>query len=205
MNITVVDYGVGNLFSVKQALRRLNFEFECDDDGSLISKSDLIIVPGVAAFGTGVTNLSSSLQKDQIVDFHAKGKPIIGLCLGAQMFFESSTEAKGVPGLSLIKGKVVDLNNEICRVPKQGWSQVNFDDHGIFGEFSRKYFYFSHSYKMVPQDDEVSIGKTSYGQESVVALYNDANILGVQFHPERSGPDGLEFLEKAIKTTTIWA
>jgi glutamine amidotransferase len=205
MKITVVDYGVGNLFSVKQALRKLDFEFKCDEDGSLIKESDLIIVPGVAAFGTGMTNLTLTLQKDHITDFHAKGKPIIGLCLGAQMFLDSSAEAKEVPGLSLIKGKVVDLNNEICRVPKQGWSRVSFDAGGIFGEFSGKYFYFSHSYKMVPDDDQVSIGKTSYGNESVVALYNDANLLGVQFHPERSGLDGLQFLEKAIRTASIWA
>ena len=205
MKLTVVDYGVGNLFSVKQALRKLNFEFQCDEDGSLINRSDLIIVPGVAAFGTGLTNLALHHQKEKIEDFQAKGKPIIGLCLGAQMFFESSTEAKDVPGLSLIKGKVIDLNSKICRVPKQGWSRVGFGGDGIFSEFSGKFFYFSHSYKMVPDDDEVSIGKTSYGNESVVAVYNDANILGVQFHPERSGPDGLEFLEKAINTTTIWA
>lgn len=205
MKITVVDYGVGNLFSVKQALHQLSFEFECDEDGKSISKSDLLIVPGVAAFGTGVKNLNLSLQKDEIKRFHEKGKPMIGLCLGAQMFFESSAEAKDIPGLSLLKGKVVELNSDICRVPKQGWSRVEFNAKGIFSEFSGKYFYFSHSYKMVPEDKGVVIGETSYGQESVVALYNDANILGVQFHPERSGPDGLGFLEKAIQTATIWA
>ncbi len=205
MKLTVVDYGVGNLFSVKQALRKLNFEFVCDEDGGLINNSDLLIVPGVAAFGTGLANLALTLQKNQITDFHARGKPIIGLCLGAQMFFESSTEAKDIPGLSLIKGKVVDLNHEICRVPKQGWSRVRFGENGLFSEFSEKYFYFSHSYKMLPGGEDVSIGMTSYGKESIVAVYNDANLLGVQFHPERSGPDGLAFLEKAIDTARIWA
>lgn len=205
MKIAVIDYGVGNLFSVKQALYKLNLEFVCDEDGAFIKKSDLIIVPGVAAFGTGVKNLNLSLQKEEIQEFHKKGNPIIGLCLGAQMFLESSTEAPNVLGLSLVKGKVVDLDNEFCRVPQQGWSQVEFGTSEIFNEFSGKYFYLSHSYKMVPEDQRIAIGTTSYGKESIVAVYHDANILGVQFHPERSGADGLGFLEKAIQTATIWA
>ena len=204
MKVTVVDYGVGNIFSVCQALKFLKIDFSVDTDGKKISSSDSILIPGVAAFGVGVKQMKSLGQFNEIVDFKQKGNPILGLCLGAQVLFSNSEEAPESYGLGLVPGKVSALDAEKCQVPKQGWSGIDFSGHPNFNEFDGQKFYFSHSFKMEPEGSEDVIGFTHYNNEDVVALYRHENMLGAQFHPERSGEVGLRFLKSVILSATLW-
>ena len=123
-----MDYGVGNIFSVISALNHLKIDFEVDLDGTKINKSDVVLVPGVAAFGLGMQNISELGQRNSIQKHFESGNPLIGLCLGAQMFLESSEESEGVEGLSFVPGLVKKLDRNKCTVPHQGWAKVKFNE-----------------------------------------------------------------------------
>jgi glutamine amidotransferase len=205
MKISIVDYGVGNIFSVGQALKSLGLNFSLDADGSSISHSDLVIVPGVAAFGIGMKNLQERGQAEELRSFYQTGKPLIGLCLGAQMFLNSSAESPLTEGFGFVSGVVSALDEKKCRVPQQGWSQLHASESTTFSIFHQEYFYFSHSYKMNLGSTETAVHSSRHDQEVVTAFFVDKNVLGVQFHPERSGPKGLKFLEKAVLSANIWA
>lgn len=205
MKISIVDYGVGNIFSVGQALKALKIDYSLDSDGHSIPKSDLVIVPGVAAFGVGMKNLEKRGQAEELRSFYHSGKPLIGLCLGAQMFLNSSTEASTTKGLGFVEGKVIALDETLCRVPQQGWSKLEAKGSETFISLDQQYFYYSHSYKMILDDSKISVLTSEHDRERVTAFFIDKNVLGVQFHPERSGPMGLKFLEKAIRDANIWA
>jgi glutamine amidotransferase len=205
MKISLVDYGVGNIFSVGQALKALNIDFSLDTDGNSIPKSDLVIVPGVAAFGVGMKNLDERGQAEGLRTFYNSGRPLIGLCLGAQMFLKSSTESLTTKGFGFVEGEVISLDEAFCRVPQQGWSKLDAKDSETFISLDQQYFYFSHSYKMIINDSKIPVLISKHDREKVTAFFIDKNVLGVQFHPERSGPMGLKFLEKAILNANIWA
>lgn len=205
MKISVVDYGVGNIFSVCQALKSLGFEFSLDTNCKSVSKSDLVIVPGVASFGIGIKNLEERGQADELRSFYQSGKPLIGLCLGAQMFLNSSSESLATEGLGFVKGEVASLDKNFCRVPQQGWSKLMAKESETFSTLHQQFFYFSHSYKMILDDSSSKVFISQHGEEEVTAFFIEKNVLGVQFHPERSGPMGLKFLEKAILSANIWA
>lgn len=205
MKISIVDYGVGNIFSVGQALKSLGLDFSLDADGSSISNSDLVIVPGVAAFGIGMKNLQERGQAEELRSFFQTGKPLIGLCLGAQMFLNSSAESPLTEGFGFVKGEVSALDEKKCRVPQQGWSKLVAPESATFSVFHQEYFYFSHSYKMILGSTQTVVHSSRHDQEVVTAFFIDKNVLGVQFHPERSGPNGLKFLEKAVLRANIWA
>jgi glutamine amidotransferase len=204
MKISLVDYGVGNIFSVGQALKALNIDFTLDSDGKSILKSDLVIVPGVAAFGVGMKNLEERGQAEELRNFFSLGKPLIGLCLGAQMFLNSSTESALSKGFGFVEGKVIALDENLCRVPQQGWSKLEAKNSSTFSKFHTEYFYFSHGYKMIINDLKIVAHTSQHEREKVTAFFIDKNVLGIQFHPERSGPIGLKFLEKAILDANIW-
>lgn len=204
MKISLVDYGVGNIFSVGQALKALNIDFTLDSDGSSILKSDVVILPGVAAFGVGMKNLEERGQAEQLRNFFNSGKPLIGLCLGAQMFLNSSTESSLSKGFGFVKGKVISLDENLCRVPQQGWSKLDATSSATFSKFHAEYFYFSHSYKMIIDDSKIVTHTSQHNREEVTAFFIDKNVLGIQFHPERSGPIGLKFLQKALLDANIW-
>ncbi len=205
MKISIVDYGVGNIFSVGQALKSLGLEFTLDVDGTSISKSDVVIVPGVAAFGIGIKNLEERGQAEELHNFYQTGKSLIGLCLGAQMFLNSSSESPTTQGFGFVEGTVATLNEKMCRVPQQGWSKLKAPGSATFSEFNQEYFYFSHSYKMMLASANTTVYSSQHDRELTTAFFIDKNVLGVQFHPERSGPKGLKFLEKSVLSANIWA
>jgi glutamine amidotransferase len=205
MKVSLVDYGVGNIFSVGQALKALNIDFSLDTGGNTIPKSDIVIVPGVAAFGVGMKNLEERGQAEELRNFYNSGKPLIGLCLGAQMFLKSSTESSSTNGFGFVEGEVVSLDETFCRVPQQGWCKLNTMKSETFSSLDQQYVYFSHSYKMILEDSKIPVSTSQHDQETITAFFIDKNVLGVQFHPERSGPVGLKFLEKAILDANIWA
>lgn len=202
MRIAVVDYGVGNIFSVQAALRELRIGFSLDIDGSGLAHADVVLVPGVAAFGTGVRMLRQSGQFEAITAFAATGRPLLGLCLGAQVFLESSEEAPGVAGLGLVPGSVVRLDPSACRVPNQGWLRVRPTDSARSDlpalVEDGAYYYFSHSYRMHMVDAGTVLATAHADRQGIVAVYRSANVMGVQFHPELSGATGLGFLSRLI-------
>jgi glutamine amidotransferase len=204
MKVAVVDYGIGNIFSVCAALRAIDCEYILDTDGSQVASSDVALVPGVAAFGTGLQLLRASGQSDALTQHYEQGKPLVGLCLGAQMFMEKSDEDPSALGLGFVRGSVARLDEEKCRVPNQGWLRVRSDGMESQGDRSLisipSYFYFSHSYRILVSDPRAVIASATYENESVLSVYREQNVTGVQFHPERSGPRGLEFLSRLMSS-----
>lgn len=202
MKIVVVDYGLGNIFSVLAALSHLNYQVDVDIDGTKVGDSDCLIVPGVASFGAGISRLDDTGQSEQIREHYSSGKPLVGLCLGAQMFLNLSEESPGISGLGIVEGRCVGLNPELGRVPNQGWTYVEQTQHLIADEnvWRNEYFYFSHSYKMVIDDNKAQLSTGNLGMETITATFQVDNVAGIQFHPERSGLRGLSFLNNQINT-----
>ena len=202
MNVAVVDYGLGNIYSVMAALHAVGSAAVLDTDGSMISKCDTALVPGVAAFGASMRNLHDSGQAYALREHFDAGKKLVGLCLGAQMFMDGSQESPADPGLGFVAGNVVRLDEQKCTVPNQGWLRVADSETAQHQAFPAMcggdYFYFSHSYRMDIGQGVSALGATFSGQEPIVAVYHFENVLGVQFHPERSGIRGLEFLSAAL-------
>lgn len=204
MRVAVVDYGVGNIFSVISALNHLKIDFEVDLDGTKINKSDVVLVPGVAAFGLGMQNISELGQRNSIQKHFESGNPLIGLCLGAQMFLESSEESEGVEGLSFVPGLVKKLDRNKCTVPHQGWAKVKFNERTKKSlSLEDSYFYFSHGYRMEVEKADSHLAESAHGLERILAVYKVDNVLGVQFHPERSGETGLKFLSEILSTDIV--
>jgi len=197
VSVVVCDYGIGNLHNVFMALEFLKIDYTIDKDGNQISKGDLLLIPGVAAFGEGIRNLKKFKQFEQIKKYSDLGKPIVGLCLGAQMLFENSEEAKLTSGLNLIEGNVLSLENKIKRFPNQGWYKLRHNDHSNFQlntDMISQFYFFSHSYYMAPRDNSLILTSIEIGNFKVPALIKDENKAAIQFHPERSGVAGLKFL-----------
>jgi glutamine amidotransferase len=204
LKITLVDYGLGNQFSVIQALQYLGYTSEIDTDGALIPRAEILLIPGVASFGKGMQNLERRGQLEAIREFSSKGRPLLGFCLGAQMLLRSSEEDVTSRGMSLVKGDVKIMSPENSRVPNQGWHALKIRNSSTFSSFQAKYFYFSHSYMMALDNEGAPGGEIIIGNESINAFFFQENILAVQFHPELSGNTGLEFMDTAIKTANIW-
>lgn len=202
MTIAIVDYGLGNIFSVEEALRTIGLQAKLDIDGSQVRGCGIAIIPGVAAFGAGMKNLIASGQASAIVDHARAGGLIVGFCLGAQMLLDSSEETVGVSGLGLVPGTSVELNRSQCRVPNQGWIATVPADGSRRppGRECTPHYYYSHSYAMVVGAgvEQVAFGVT--GEARILAHYRYENIQGLQFHPERSGPAGLALLAKILVT-----
>ncbi len=195
--IAVIDYGVGNLFSLVSSLKAVGADALVTGDAELIRKADKIILPGVGAFEDARRKLSySGLDKIIIEEVNA-GKPIFGICLGMQMLFEKSYEYGEHQGLGLLSGSVVPMEGKIpdeLKIPHIGWNSLSLKkEHPIFkytndGDF----VYFVHSY-FADGCDESLLATTEYGIELTAAVAKE-NVTGTQFHPEKSGEAGLNIL-----------
>ncbi|MGB9682377.1 MAG: imidazole glycerol phosphate synthase subunit HisH [bacterium] len=188
--ISIIDYGAGNLFSVKKALEYLGAESEVTDTGNAILKSDGIILPGVGAFGWGMKLLREKQLDKPIYKAIEDGIPFLGVCLGLQLLFEESEESLGVEGLGVIKGKVRRFPKGLI-LPHMGWNQVSIlKRHPLIKDIEdNSFFYFVHSYYGDPEGDLV-YGYTEYGIRFPSIICKD-NIFAVQFHPEKSSFKGL--------------
>lgn len=203
MIVGVVDYGLGNIFSVLAALKELGHRSVVDTDGSQLTNVQTVLVPGVASFSAGLKNLAVSGQAQSLSSVRASGRPVIGLCLGAQMFLERSEESGDARGLGFVRGRVIALDPDQCRAPHQGWSKTSLPSwqrsQEGFSENEESYFYYSHNYKLCLNDPSHVVASTQYGSETVTAVYRQDNVVGVQFHPERSGLPGLHFLNALLE------
>ena len=190
--ITIIDYKSGNLKSISNGFKKIGVDYRITDDKEIIAASDYLVLPGVGAFGSAMENLKPF--EDVIHEHVACDKPFLGICLGQQVLMSSSEESPGVKGLDLFKGNV-ELLGEGVKIPHMGWNQVDVcNDSPILEGIDKEYFYFVHSYHVIPDDESIIAGTCDYGG-SVVASLSQNNLFSTQFHPEKSGVAGLKILK----------
>ena len=195
--IAIIDYGVGNLFSLRSSLKAVGAEAEITDDREKIKRADRLILPGVGAFGDAAEKLKNSGLDRLIRELAGDGKPLLGICLGMQLLFEKSLEFGEHRGLGLIPGQVVPLRGTIppeLKIPHIGWNRLRLTNPSpLFrGISDGDYVYFVHSFYADTARENV-IATTDYGAEVTAAAANGC-VFGCQFHPEKSGPVGLRIL-----------
>ena len=188
--IAIIDYGAGNLKSVKNALDYLNVDNMIADKPKDILKADMLILPGDGSFGYMMENLEKKGLVNLIKNFIKSGKPFLGICLGLQGLFEESEESPKVKGLSIFKGKVVKFRKG--KVPQIGWNKIFTKQKNIFRE---DFMYFVNSYYVVPKDNSIIATVTDYNGNFVSAIKSN-NVTAMQFHPEKSGKAGIELLKR---------
>jgi len=196
--IAIIDYGVGNLFSLSSSLKAIGFDTVVTGDPETIKKADKLILPGVGAFEDAIAKLRSTGLDEVIIRQAKSGKKLMGICLGMQMLFEKSYEYGEHTGLGLIPGQVIPMENTIpagLKIPHIGWNSLQFKKVSpLFAHISDGDFvYFVHSYYADNCEDAV-IATTEYGKELTAAVARD-NVFGCQFHPEKSGDVGLKILK----------
>jgi imidazole glycerol-phosphate synthase subunit HisH len=191
--ITIIDYGLGNLASVANALKKLEIPYEISGDIEVLKKAKALILPGVGSASQGMENLKAKDIDKVVIDQAKKGTPILGICLGMQLLLSSSEEGSA-NCLGLIDGEVKKFNTTL-KVPQIGWNQVESKNNSILLKgISNSYFYFVNSYYCAPEDKNLIKGVTEYDLSFCSVMEND-NLYGVQFHPEKSGDAGLQLLK----------
>jgi imidazole glycerol-phosphate synthase subunit HisH len=192
--IAILDYGMGNLRSVEKALEHVGVTATISGDPGEVRAADGVILPGVGAFPRAMELIRGLSLDELIAERLEAGVPILGICLGLQLLFESTTEFGGATGLSLLEGPVTELEAEGLKVPHIGWSPVGWerDSRLTEGIPSGTPFYFVHSFAPRPTAEEL-LGSAEYGSRFACAAERD-NVFGVQFHPEKSSSAGLRLL-----------
>ena len=202
----IVDYGLGNLGSVARAVRHLGAEPLITSDADAIRDAERLILPGVGAFGTAMANLRERGLIEPLRAYAASGRPLIGLCLGMQLFMEESDEGGHHQGLGLIRGKVTRLSESPDRsykIPHIGWSGLEpgarpWTGSALDGLKALDALYFVHSYYAIPADAGDALAYTTYGDCRYCSVIARGNVLGCQAHPEKSGDVGLKILRNFL-------
>lgn len=208
--ITIVDYGLGNLDSIQRAFRHLGSEAVISSDPGEIANSDRLVLPGVGAFGAAMANLRERRLIEPLGEYFHSDRPVLGICLGMQLFMERSEEQGEHEGLGWIAGEVKCLSTLTqgdrngVKVPHIGWSEL--DSNGLdwtgtilSGIKNCEYVYFAHSYVVIPQAMSQALAHAKYGGAVFCAVIASENIIGCQFHPEKSGNAGLGILRNFVK------
>lgn len=202
--IGIVDYGMGNLFSVSKALERIDVESFISDDPAELVKADGILLPGVGSFRDAMNLLERQKLDVFLKEYTESGGFLLGICLGMQLLFDESEENGPTKGLSLIPGKVVkfsgiDSNEQAYKVPHMGWNYLNFQHPSpLITEVKEDYVYFVHSYYIEAEDQTVVTASADY-DVAVPAIVSKGNVYGMQFHPEKSGTMGMQLLKNYIE------
>lgn len=195
--IAIIDYGMGNLHSVENALYNIDCECMVTNKIEDIQKADKLILPGVGAFPDCMKQLHAlglyDVLQEEVLQ---KKKPILGICLGMQALFELSSEGGNTKGLGFLKGRIVKMTDTSVKIPHIGWNMLEVNrPYELFDKLSKRPFvYFVHSYYAQDYDKRDILGYAGYGSMRIVGLVQKDNILGAQFHPEKSGEDGLRIL-----------
>jgi glutamine amidotransferase len=195
--IGILDYGAGNLASVRNAFAQLGLEVAVFDHPEQIWNFDRIILPGVGSFRLAMQTLKSAGWPDALRSYAVSGQPMLGICLGMQLLFDKGYEHGETPGLGLIPGEVVLMTPEPpYKVPHVGWNSLtHVRQHPLFkGIKGHVDFYFVHSYRCIPSEPANVVAMCDYAGE-FIAVVSRANVIGMQFHPEKSQPAGLRILE----------
>jgi len=193
--IAIIDYGMGNLFSVEKAFVKLGAQVVVTSSPEVILSADKVVLPGVGAFGDCMSNLVEYGLVDVIHEVIGRGTPFLGICLGLQMLFDGSEETPGIKGLGIFPGMVRKIVAPDFKIPHMGWNSLKFaSDSQLFAPMSAEtYVYFVHSYHAVPDDEGLITAVVDYGGP-VTAAIGRGNVQAVQFHPEKSGTVGLAML-----------
>jgi glutamine amidotransferase len=200
--VAIIDYGVGNLFSLKSSFAAIGKEVTVTSDPSVIAAADKIVLPGVGAFEDAAKKLFDSGLAKTVVNEVRSGKPLLGICLGMQLLFEKSYEYGEHKGLGLIKGEVRPISEvvgEELKIPHIGWNLLKFTKKSPLFKYIKEgdYVYFVHSYYAADCDESV-IATTEYGADLTAAAAN-GNVYGCQFHPEKSGKVGMKILKAFVE------
>lgn len=199
--IGIIDYGMGNLRSVKNALDTLHQDALISSSAEELDKCDKLILPGVGAFGDCMENIHAYGLYDYIKKVVQEGKPLLGICLGMQMLYEESEE-KGIhQGFGFLKGRVVKIEDPSVPVPEIGWNKLIFNQSSPLKSLlsDAPFVYYVHSYYASDTKDDELIAYSEYGSVKVVGIAGKANVLGCQFHPEKSAQDGLKILKYFVE------
>ncbi|HEY0680473.1 MAG TPA: imidazole glycerol phosphate synthase subunit HisH [Chitinophagaceae bacterium] len=202
-NVVIIDYHLGNLFSVQQACRHLGADAKISSDKNELLAADYAILPGVGAFGDAMKTLEELDLINPIHDFIQSGKPFMGVCLGLQLLFSESEEFGNHKGLNIVEGltrrfPAVNTDGQLLKVPQIEWNQIQHAngttwENSPLQECSEgEYMYFVHSYYVLPENKEVTLSTTTYGGLTYCSSIAKDNVFACQFHPERSGEHGLK-------------
>lgn len=195
--IGIIDYGVGNLFSLQASCKAIGQDVFVSGDGAELQRADRLILPGVGAFPDAVKKLNDTGMADFVREQAAKGTPLLGICLGMQLLFEESLEYGRHPGLGLLKGQVVPMEGRLpegLKIPHMGWNALNVTSGRLLEGLNGQYVYFVHSFFGENCADSLSAW-TDYGIP-ITAAVEQGNLFGCQFHPEKSGSVGLSILRR---------
>lgn len=208
--VTIIDYGIGNLRSIEKAFQHVDVAVRRTDDPEAIRSADRLVLPGVGAFGACIGEVRSRDLGDPIRAAIDAGTPFLGVCVGLQLLFEVGEERGEHPGLGVLPGRVVRFDREeleaasgeTLKIPHMGWNTVRFSrPHPLLAEIpDESYFYFVHSFFVRPEREEDVLGWTEYGVP-FPAMVGRENVLGVQFHPEKSQTHGLRILRNFAALT----
>ena len=192
--IAIVDYGVGNVRSVERALAHVGAEPRLTADPDDLERADGLVLPGVGAFAPALAKLSDRGLGRRVVELAEKGKPVLGVCLGYQLLFEESMEHGRHQGLGLLPGRVVEVKTSE-RLPVIGWCRLAQSNDSVLwqGIKDRSYFYFVHSF--TPEESPSAVAWSEHSPAAAAARHN---VMGTQFHPEKSGPDGLRVYKNFV-------
>lgn len=206
--VAIIDYELGNLFSVLQACRYVGLEGFITNDRTEINNADAIILPGVGAFGAAMEKLNKLELVEDLKDFSASDKPFLGICLGMQLLFSRSEEFGNHKGLDIIQGEIKKFSsssNTIIKIPQVQWNTIDEIKENQWGNTilhgipPSTFMYFVHSYYCKPNDPDKTLCTTTYGKEKYSSIVQQNNTIGIQFHPEKSGPYGLSIYENFSK------
>jgi len=200
--IAIIDFGMGNLRSVQKGFERIGHSALITNDKKKIEEARAVVLPGVGAFRDAMQNLVRAGLVPVIRSVVSRGKPFLGICLGLQLLFTIGEEFGECGGLDIIPGRVAPFDPDVSaaaglKIPHMGWNTVRTVRPSPFLEDDgrERYFYFVHSYYVVPADEDVILTKTEYGADFVSGIWKD-NVVAVQFHPEKSQREGLAFLKR---------
>jgi len=209
--VVIIDYGMGNIKSVQRGLEHVGANVDLSYEPEVIRRADRLILPGVGAFENGMSELKKKGLIDVLHEFVKTGRPLMGICLGMQMLFDKSEEHGEHDGLKIIPGSVIkiplsDKKVQVRKIPHIGWSALHYPLNRTSWKGSLieninegGYFYFVHSFMAKPKDNSHLLAQCEYEDLSVTAAVRKDNVTGFQFHPEKSGPQGLSILKQFLK------
>ena len=201
--VAIVDFGLGNLYSVRHACKKVGLEAEITSSKQAVLDADAVILPGVGAYRDAMQNLHSLGLVNVLRDIAESGKPLLGVCLGMQLLMSESFEFGHYEGLDIIKGSVVNFghpqeNERSLKVPQIGWNRIrkskdsmDWNETLLAGIPDHEYMYFVHSYIVVPQDPNIVLSTTRYGDVEFCSSFQKGTVFACQYHPERSGQWGI--------------
>lgn len=199
--ITIINSNIHNIYNLIRTFESMGYRVKTSEGKEKKINSDIVILPGVGSFGEGMNYLKKNGLDDKIKEFvENKNKFLLGICLGMQLLFSKSSEFKETKGLNLISGYVSKLKNSYeYKIPHIGWALCTFKNKKDDIFYKRKYFYFNHSYFVNSTNKDTVVATTEYGSNNFISIVKDKNILGLQFHPEKSEKQGKKILRDFLK------